>query len=133
MMGKLAAIVPATIRRIKSGEKPVVEGDGLQTRDFVYVDDTVRALILAYESEESRRKVINIGSGVETSINELVREICSYYKYKGEIERLPARPANVKHLRASSVLASDVLGFTPRTSFKEGIKTTMDWYEKNYF
>ena len=62
-VGSLAAIIPATARRIKQGGMPMVEGDGEQTRDFIYVKDTVRGLILAYEKEDSRGKIINLGSG----------------------------------------------------------------------
>ena len=67
--GSLAAIIPATARRMKEGGKPMVEGDGEQTRDFIYVADTVRGLILAYEKEESRGKIINLGSGKDISIH----------------------------------------------------------------
>ena len=126
--GQLAAIIPATARRIKSGEKPIIEGDGLQTRDFVYVTDTVRALILAYEKEESRRKTINVGTGIELSIKNLIDGICNYYNYKGEIDYRPERAADVKRLCASSKLAEEILEFTPEISFDEGIKRTLEWY-----
>ena len=127
-VGSLAGIIPATVRRIKSGEKPIIEGDGTQTRDFVYVDDTARALILAYEKQESRRKVINLGTGVELSVNDLISEICKYYNYTGEIERTLERPADVKRLCASSALSHKLLGFTPQVELKDGLKRTLDWY-----
>jgi UDP-glucose 4-epimerase len=130
-IGQLAAIIPATARRIKQGEKPIIEGDGLQTRDFIYVEDTVTGLILAYENESSRRMVINLGTGIELSIKDLIDEICTYYNYSGGIEWLPARPADVRRLCASSNLAKEVLGFACETDFKAGIKATLDWYEKN--
>jgi len=132
IIGQLAAIIPATARRIQNGEKPVIEGDGLQTRDFVYVSDTVNALILAYEKEESRRKVINVGTGKELSIKDLITEICKYYNYKGEIDYRPERPADVKRLCASSIMANEILNYVPKVDFKEGIRLTLDWYaEKN--
>jgi len=129
LTGSLAAIIPATAWYIQNGEKPVIEGDGLQTRDFVYVSDTVASLILAYENEESRRKVINIGTGVELSINDLVKGICKYYSYNGDIDYRPGRPADVKRLCACSALAKDILGFVPTVSFEEGIRLTLDWYK----
>ena len=58
--GSLAAIIPATAKRIKEGGRPIVEGDGEQTRDFIYVADTVRGLIMAYENENTRGKIINM-------------------------------------------------------------------------
>ena len=65
--GALAAIIPVTAKRIKDGGMPMVEGDGEQTRDFIYVEDTVRGLIAAYENEKSRGKIINLGSGKDIS------------------------------------------------------------------
>lgn len=129
LKGYMAGIIPATARRILNGERPIIEGDGLQTRDFIYVGDTVRALVSAYEKEESRRKVINLGTGIELSIKDLINEICKYYNYTSDIDYQPARAADVRRLCASSELAKDVLEFTPEMSFTEGLKTTLDWYE----
>jgi UDP-glucose 4-epimerase len=130
MIGQLAAIIPATARRIRSGKKPVIEGDGLQTRDFIYVRDTVRALILAYEKEESRRMIINLGTGIELCINDLISEICRYYGYRGGVERHPARPADVRRLCSSSERAREILGFVPEVAFRDGLENTLDWYSE---
>lgn len=129
-VGSLAAIIPATARRIQEGGKPMVEGDGEQTRDFIYVGDTVRGLISAYEKEESRGKIINLGSGKDISINTLLREICDYMKYEGEWEHRPARTSDVRNLCADSKRAKELLGFEPEISFEEGIRKTLDWYMK---
>lgn len=129
--GALAAIIPATARRIKEGGKPMVEGDGEQTRDFIYVKDTVRGLILAYEREESRGKIINLGSGKDISINALLRGICDYMKYTGEWEYRPARTSDVRNLCADSKRARKLLGFEPQVAFEDGIKETLNWYKEN--
>ncbi len=129
--GSLAAIIPATARRIKEGGMPVVEGDGEQTRDFIYVKDTVRALILAYEREESRGKIINLGSGKDVSINSLLNLICDYYGYKGEWDHRPARTSDVRNLCADSKRAESLLGFKPEVDFETGIRETLDWYSKS--
>ena len=126
--GSLAAIIPATARRIKEGGQPMVEGDGEQTRDFIYVEDTVRGLILAYEKEESRGKIINLGSGQDISINKLLQGICDYMQYTGEWERRPARTSDVRNLCADSKRAKELLGFEPQIGFEEGIRKTLDWY-----
>jgi UDP-glucose 4-epimerase len=128
--GALAAIIPLTANRIKNGEKPIIEGDGEQTRDFMFVKDTVRALLMAYENEASRGKIINLGSGVGISINKLIQEICHYYGYTGGIERKPERKSDVKNLCAASNLAKEVLGFTPEYDFETGLRITLDWYSK---
>ncbi len=127
--GNLAAIIPATARRIKEGGMPIVEGDGEQTRDFIYVKDTVRALILAYEREESRGHIINLGSGKDISINSLLKGICDYYDYTGEWEHRPARKSDVRNLCADATRARELLGFEPEVDFDEGIKLTLDWYK----
>ncbi len=127
--GSLAAIIPATANRIKEGGMPMVEGDGEQTRDFIFVKDTVRALVLAYEKEESRGKVINIGSGKGVSINNLLQGICDYLGYTGEWEHRPERTSDVRNLCADSRRAKDLLGFEAEVSFEEGIKITLDWYK----
>lgn len=128
-VGSLAAIIPATAKRIKDGGMPIVEGDGEQTRDFIYVKDTVRALILAYEKEESRGKIINLGSGRDISINNLLRGICDYYGYAGEWEHRPSRTSDVRNLCADSRRARQILGFIPDVDFEQGIKLTLDWYK----
>lgn len=127
--GTLAAIIPATAKRIVEGGKPIVEGDGEQTRDFIYVADTVRGLILAYEREESRGNIINLGSGKDISINALLKGICDYMDYTGEWEHRPARTSDVRNLCADSKRAKTLLGFEPRISFEDGIRMTLDWYK----
>lgn len=129
--GSLAAIIPATARRIREGGRPIVEGDGEQTRDFIYVGDTVRGLILAYEKEESRGKIINLGSGKDISINKLLQGICDYMGYTGEWEYRPARTSDVRNLCADSTRARELLGFEPLVAFDDGIKETLDWYKEN--
>lgn len=126
--GSLAAIIPATAKRIREGGKPIVEGDGEQTRDFIYVGDTVRGFILAYKNENSRSKIINLGSGQDISINKLLQGICDYMEYAGEWEHRPARTSDVRNLCACSKLARQMLNFEPKVSFKEGIVKTLDWY-----
>ena len=126
--GSLAAIIPATARRIREGGMPMVEGDGEQTRDFIYVADTVRGLIMAYEREQSRGKIINLGSGKDISINKLLQGICDYMDYTGEWEHRPARTSDVRNLCADSKRAKELLGFEAEVGFEEGIKRTLDWY-----
>ena len=130
MEGTLAGIIPLTVRRIKKGEKPVVEGNGQQTRDYIYVSDTVRGLRLAYEQDNVRGEIINLGSGVEQKIVEIIEVICKYYNYCGEVEFREERTADVRRLCASSEKAKRLLGFEPKISFDEGLKLTLDWYAR---
>ena len=127
----LAAIIPLTARRIMHGERPVLEGTGEQTRDFIFVRDTARAFLMAYENEKTRGQIINLGSGIEISMKALVEEICAYYHYDGEIEYHPPRPADVQRLCAATGLAETLIGFKPQVSFQDGLRETLDWYQKS--
>lgn len=128
--GALAAIIPATAKRIRGGGKPVIEGDGEQSRDFIYVTDTVRALILAYEKEASRGEIINLGSGQDITINHLLKGICDYMGYSGDWDHRPARTSDVRKLCACSAKAKDILEFEPLVSFDKGLSETLDWFTK---
>lgn len=129
--GPLAGIIPVTAKRIKNGGRPVINGDGEQTRDFIYVKDTVRGLLLAYEKEESRGKIINLGSGKDMTMNSLLRGICDYMGYTGEWDHQEERTSDVRNLCANIDRARTVLGFEPKTMFEDGIKETLDWYKNN--
>lgn len=129
--GPLAGIIPATARRVKNGIPPVIEGDGEQTRDFVFVKDTVKGHILAYENENTRGQIINLGTGVDISMNNLMTKICDYMGYTGEWEHRPARTSDVRRLCADSTKARQVIGYSPDTDFEVGLKETLDWYENN--
>lgn len=127
--GPLAGIIPATAKRIKNGGKPVVNGDGEQTRDFLYVKDTVRGLIMAYEQEASRGQVINLGSGKDISMNSLLKGICDYMGYTGEWKHMEERTSDVRNLCANIGKARQLLGFEPQMTFEKGIIETLDWYK----
>jgi len=129
--GQLAAIIPLSAKRIMENGRPILEGTGEQTRDLIYVGDTARTLILAYETEETRGRIINLGSGIEIAMKDVISNICYYFDYKGSIEYKPERPADVKRHCAGIKLAQDVLGFKAEIDFKTGIKSTLDWYKSN--
>ena len=129
--GPLAGIIPATAKRIKSGGKPIVNGDGEQTRDFLYVKDTVRGLLMAYEQEASRGQVINLGYGKDMSMNALLKEICHHMGYAGEWEHKEERTSDVKKLCADIKKAREILGFEPQMAFEDGIRETIEWYRGN--
>lgn len=129
--GPLAGIIPATAKRIKSGEKPIINGDGEQTRDFLYVKDTARGLIMAYENEASRGELINLGFGKDMSMNQLLHGICDYMNYTGEWEHRKERTSDVRNLCANIKKAKRLLGFEPQMIFEDGIKETLDWYSAN--
>ncbi len=126
--GAFAAIVPLTIRRLLDGAPPVIEGDGLQTRDFIYVEDTVAALLALATMEGTSGRTLNIGSGRETSIREVVETLCDIAGYVGEPVEAPARVADVRRHRADVSRAEELLGPVARTRLRDGLERTYEWH-----
>ncbi|HVL33315.1 MAG TPA: GDP-mannose 4,6-dehydratase [Actinomycetota bacterium] len=126
--GTYAAVIPLTLKRLRAGEAPVIFGDGSQTRDFIYVKDTVRALLLAYEIDEARGCTVNIATGREVTIREIVDSLCRSMGYSGEIRFEPERPADVRRHLAGTELARELLAFEPKVDLDEGIARTVEWY-----
>lgn len=123
-----AGVIPLTIKRIMSGESPVIYGDGKQTRDYLFVTDTADAAVRLYNHPQTRGKVINIGSGKEISINTLIELICKYLNCSKPIRHEAPRPADVKRHISNIFLAEDLIDFKPQTSFQDGLKKTVEWY-----
>ena len=126
--GALAAISPITAKRILSGERPVIQGDGLQTRDFVYVDDTVDGLMRFAAAEQTRGQVFNLASGRETTIRSIIEGICAALNYRGEIDWQPARTADVRRHLAGVAKARAAIGEVAPTRLEDGLLKTLEWY-----
>jgi UDP-glucose 4-epimerase len=126
--GAFAAIVPLTIRRLLEGSPPVIEGDGLQTRDFIYVQDTVAAVVALATMDAARGRTLNVGSGREVAIAEVVEAICDIAGYSGEIVHAPARVADVRRHRADVTRAEALLGRVAPTGLREGLERTYAWH-----
>lgn len=126
--GAFAAVIPLTVRRIFDGLPPQVEGDGLQTRDFIYVADTVDAILRIAAVDGTAGEVLNLGSGRETAIGELVGTVAKLLGYEGEIERLPARAADVRRHCAAVGRAEALIGTIATTPLDDGLRATVEWY-----
>ncbi len=124
--GPYAGVVYRFIEALMRGETPIIFGDGEQTRDFVYVYDVAEANLKALES--SYIGVVNIGSGVEISVNRLYRIVCSAVGKCPEPRKAPPRKVDVRRSRASIDRARQVLGWEPRVGIEEGIVRTVEWY-----
>lgn len=127
--GAYAAVIPITIKKILSGQKPVLYGDGNQTRDFIYVEDTVKSMIDIYKNKETRGKEINVGSGKEVKIKDLIELVTKELGYKGEITRKPKRIADVARHKSDINLAKKIIGFKQDFTFVSGMKKTIEWYK----
>jgi len=129
--GNYAAIIPLTIKKLLKGENPIIYGDGLQTRDFVYVQDDVNAILSIYNCKATRGKSINIASGREIVIKELIEVIMKHLGIYKEIVYEEPRKGDVRRLIGDITTLKNLTGFEPKMSFEEGIKKTIDWYKKN--
>jgi UDP-glucose 4-epimerase len=127
-----AGIVPTTILKILKGKPPVIFGDGNQTRDFIYVEDTVDAAIKAYKTKATRGRILNIGRCKETSINDIVRMIANIMNYKGRIIYQKPRTGDVRRHCADISLAKRLIGFNPKTSLEQGLHKTIAWYTRKH-
>ncbi len=110
---------------MRTGKAPTIYGDGLQTRDFVYVADVVQALVLAAEAPAAAGKVYNIGSGKATSVLDLVRAINVQMGADLSAKHAPARPGEVRHSLAEIGKAQRDLGYRPQVGFDEGLRLTL--------
>jgi UDP-glucose 4-epimerase len=128
-MEAYAAVVPVTIWRIINGKRPILEGDGLQSRDFTYVKDGAEVAVKMMDCDEAVGRVVNVGQGREIDIKTVISMICDMLDYPFEkIEHRPPRPSDVRRLHADITLAKKMLGYSPKTSFNEGIELTIDWF-----
>jgi UDP-glucose 4-epimerase len=130
--GEYAGIIPLTVKRVLSGEPPVIHGDGEQTRDYIYVTETAEAAVAAYNQELTRGQVVNIGSGSEVSVNNLVSKLVGYLYYSQGIIRDIERPGDIRRLVAGTSLARRLWGFSPGIGLDEGLKPTVQWYQDRW-
>ena len=118
------------IGNVLRNEPVVIHSDGLQSRDFVYIDDVVDAWIRAWENPEAIGKVFNLGTGNNYAINTLAQTIIEALGYSFEsypIEYQPLRPGDQRHMTADIATAQQVLKWQPQVTFIEGIKRTVTW------
>jgi len=129
-----AAAIPLFIRRVLQGLPPIIYGDGNQTRDYMYIEDTVNAYGLVLKSPSNLLgKAINFGTGSEASIKEIVDNILLYCDSKLKPTFIPERPGEVKRLCADTSLAKQELGFEAKYDIKSGLAKVVEWYKKGSF
>jgi UDP-glucose 4-epimerase len=109
-----------------SGGSLVVFGDGSQTRDFVYIDDVVEAMVAAATASDVDRTIINVGSGQELSINELIKKVEQATRRKAHFLYNSAQSGGVSRLVADISLARRKLGFNPRTDIDKGLRLLLE-------
>ena len=121
-----ASVIAKFCAALASNTLVEIHGDGDQTRDFVYVGDLADALELAGEKQVAGQ-IINLGSGAATTVNDVARLLSEITGKPLRATRKEARQSDVKHSRADVTRATKLLGFTPRTSLREGLERTLEY------
>jgi UDP-glucose 4-epimerase len=127
--GDSGEVIPKFMLRCLAGRPMIAFGDGTQTRDFTYVADTARGIILAGSSDTAIGATINLGSGRELSINDLARAVAGAVgRPDAKLTHADSRPGDVLRLYADMTRACQLLGYEPKVSFRVGLARLKDWY-----
>ncbi len=129
---KVRNAVPRFITRSMKGEPLEIYGDGSQTRDYVYVDDLIRALRLAATAEGVGGEIFQIATSAETSVNELIERLTPVLAEAGienvEVRRTAPRAGDVQRNYADTSKARRLLGWKPEVDLDEGLRRTVEWF-----
>jgi UDP-glucose 4-epimerase len=119
-------VVPRFLNQALRGGSLVIFGSGGQTRDFVYVDDVVEALVAAATVADVDRRIVNVGTGRETSINDLAARVAAVTGHEVELLHSPAESGGVSHLCADISIARQLLSYEPRVALAQGLALTLE-------
>ncbi len=120
-------VIPAFLRQAWENGTIVIHGDGKQTRDYIYVEDVVNALVAAADAPDISQMIFNIGSGSETSILELVHEVLEVTGGNPEVVNNPRNEGGLSRLCGDISLAREKLGYDPKVTLQEGLKRTLEY------
>lgn len=124
-----AAVFPAFISALKSGREADIHGDGEQTRDFTFIDDVVRANLLAMNAGPSvDGEVINVCAGAPRSVNEVYKAIADVLQVWIEPSRMPPRVGDIRHSHGDITKATLLLNWAPETLWLEAVSKTVAWF-----
>jgi UDP-glucose 4-epimerase len=123
-------VISIFTRRIMNDKSPVIYGDGMQTRDYTYIDDTVRAYDMILKNKHPIREPVNFGTGKELTILELANQIIDMFGKNDRLKPVHVEPriGEVRRLIADSHKAKDVLGWEAQYDFREGLRRFIQWY-----
>lgn len=121
-----APVIPRFLKHAFTGASLVVYGDGSQSRDYIYVDDVVEALAAASTAQDVDRRVINVGSGTENNVRELVALMSTVTGRQIEALYSKGEDGGVSRMRADITLAAQKLNFHPRISLADGLRLTLE-------
>lgn len=129
-LSEYAAVVPKFITALLEGRQPTVFGDGEQSRDFIYIDNTVEANVLAAGARDAPGLAFNVAGGVRISLNDLLAELRELAGVDLSGRYMDARPGDIPHSLADISLAREVLGFEPGIDLRDGLARTIEFHRE---
>lgn len=127
--GAYAAVIPRFIRLLLAGERPVINGDGLQSRDFTYIENVIEANLKAcLAPAEADGKVFNIAYGGQETLLDIYHVLTQALKADLEPRFGPERPGDIRHSNADISRARTLLGYSPDYDFRRGLDESIEWY-----
>ena len=129
-----SGVVSRFISALLSNERPVIYGDGEQSRDFTYIDNVVFANINAASAKEASGKIINVANGQRITLNQLLAELKELTGRRDvTAEYLEPRVGDVRHSLADITMARELLGYESKVGLREGLQRTIDWWKSSRF
>ena len=130
--GAYAAVIPKFIRQLIRGERPTINGDGQQSRDFTYIENVIEANLKACLAPSSAAgEAYNIAYGGREYLNEIYKGLVDALGVDIEPRYGPDRAGDIKHSNADISKAKELLGYDPDWNFERGIKAAIEWYKDN--
>jgi UDP-glucose 4-epimerase len=125
-----SGVLAKFITQMLNGKPPTILGDGRQSRDFTYIDNTVEANLLAMNAPAAQAagQVFNVATGTRVDLNETFQLLKKIIGYTGEVKYGPERAGDVKHSLADLSRIEKHLGYEPKVSFEQGLRRTVEWY-----
>jgi UDP-glucose 4-epimerase len=126
-----SGVISIFLTRAAEKKTPMIYGDGVQSRDFVFVKDVVRANLLSAFAKGASGACFNVGTGHSIQVNQLWNSICRLSGIQIDAEHAPQRPGDIRDSLADITLAGEVLGFSPEYDFEKGLQLTFEWYNNS--
>jgi len=128
---KWRPVVPEFVGKVLNNESPVIHGDGEQTRDFIYVEDVIKGLILGAKSSKGNGEVMILSTGKETSINKLLKEIMTITGIDVEPRYEPPLPGDIRRMVYSFNKAKTLINYEPSYSLEMGLRAYIRWLQES--
>lgn len=128
---QLNGLIPSLIFRMQKNKPITIFGKGDQIRDFVFVPDVANFFEEAIISNKADNQVVNMGTGIGSSVLDVVENLSKFLDIKPQIEYKPERPGEISNFVADTNLLKQLFGSVPNTSLEDGIKKTVEWYQNH--